>query len=136
MGAGGTPNATTIGEIDAAFASFAQERLDALFVAADAFFNSRSAQFATLTARERIAATFSDRAMVAAGGLMSYGVDYAEMAHQVGLYTGKILKGAKPADLPVQQSTKFDFAVNLQTARALGIEVPSGVLSIADEVIE
>jgi putative tryptophan/tyrosine transport system substrate-binding protein len=129
-------NATTIGEIDAAFASFAQERPDALFVAADAFFNSRSAQFATLTARERIASTFSDRAMVAAGGLMSYGVDLAEIAHQVGLYTGKILKGAKPADLPVQQSTKLDFAVNLQTARALGIEVPSGVLSIADEVIE
>jgi len=129
-------NATTVGEIDAAFASFAQERPDALFVAADAFFNSRGAQFATLTARERIASTFSDRAMVAAGGLMSYGVDLAEVAHQVGLYTGKILKGAKPADLPVQQSTKLDFAVNLQTARALGIEVPSGVLSIADEVIE
>jgi putative tryptophan/tyrosine transport system substrate-binding protein len=83
-----------------------------------------------------IASTFSDRAMVAAGGLMSYGVDLAEIAHQVGLYTGKILKGAKPADLPVQQSTKLDFVVNLQTARALGIEVPSGVLSIADEVIE
>jgi len=129
-------NATTIGEIDAAFASFAQERPDALFVAADAFFNSRSAQFATLTARERIASTFADRAMVAAGGLMSYGADLAEIAHQVGLYTGKILKCAKPADLPVQQSTKFDFAVNLQTARVLGIEVPSGVLSIADEVIE
>jgi len=129
-------NATTIGEIDAAFASFAQERPDALFVAADAFFNSRSAQFATLTARERIASTFSDRAMVAAGGLMSYGVDLAEIDHQVGLYTGKILKGAKPADLPVQQSTKLDFVINLQTARALGIEVPSGVLSIADEVIE
>jgi putative ABC transport system substrate-binding protein len=127
-------NATTIAEIDAAFASFAQERPDAVFVAADAFFNSRSAQFATLTARERIASTFSDRAM--AGGLMSYGADLAEIAHQVGLYTGNILKGAKPADLPVQQSTKFDFAINLQTARVLGIEVPSGVLSIADEVIE
>ena len=74
--------------------------------------------------------------MVAAGGLMSYGVDLAEIAHQVGLYAGKILKGAKPADLPVQQSTKLDFVVNLQTAHALGIEVPSGVLSIADEVIE
>jgi putative ABC transport system substrate-binding protein len=129
-------NATTAGEIDAAFASFAHEPPDALFVAADAFFNSRSAQFATLTARERIASAFSDRAMVAAGGLMSYGADLAEIAHQVGLYTGKLLKGAKPADLPVQQSTKFNFAINLQTARALGIEVPSGVLSIADEVIE
>jgi putative ABC transport system substrate-binding protein len=74
--------------------------------------------------------------IVAAGGLMSYGADLGEVAHQVGLYTGNILKGAKPADLPVQQSTKFSFAINLQTARALGIEVPSGVLSIADEVIE
>ena len=121
-------------EIDAAFASVAQEPPDALFVAADAFFNSRRAQFAT--ARERIASAFSDRAMVAAGGLMSYGADLAEIAHQVGLYTGNILEGAKPADLPVQQSTKFNFAINLQTARVLGIEVPSGVLSIADEVIE
>jgi len=129
-------NATTIGEIDAAFASFAQERPDALFVAADAFFNSRGAQFATLTARERIASAFADRGIVAAGGLMSYGPDIAEIAHQVGLYTGNILKGAKPADVPVQQSTKFNFAINLQTARVLGIEVPSGVLSIADEVIE
>jgi putative ABC transport system substrate-binding protein len=73
---------------------------------------------------------------VIAGGLMSYGANLAEMAHQVGLYTGSILKGAKPADLPVLQSTKFDFAINLQTARALDIEVPSGLLSIADEVIE
>ena len=121
-------------EIDAAFASVAQEPPDALFVAADAFFNSRRAQFAT--ARERIASAFSDRAMVAAGGLMSYGADLAEIAHQVGLYTGNILEDAKPADLPVQQSTKFNFAINLQTARVLGIEVPSGVLSIADKVIE
>ena len=129
-------NASTSGEIDAAFASFAQERPDALFVAADAFFNSRGAQFAILTGRERIASVFSDRAMVAAGGLMSYGADLAEIAHQVGLYTGNILKGAKPADVPVQQSTKFNFAINLQTARVLGIDVPSGLLSIADEVIE
>jgi putative tryptophan/tyrosine transport system substrate-binding protein len=92
-------NATTVGEIDAAFASFAQERPDALFVAADAFFNSRGTQFAILTARERIASAFSDRAMVAAGGLMSYGADLAEIAHQVRLYTGNILKGAKPASL-------------------------------------
>ena len=129
-------NATTVGEIDAAFASFAQERPDALFVAADAFFNSRGTQFAILTARERIASAFSDRAMVAAGGLMSYGADLAEIAHQVGLYTGNILKGAKPADLPVQQSTKFYFAINLQTARALGIEVPNALQLLADEVIE
>jgi putative ABC transport system substrate-binding protein len=129
-------NAKTIAEIDAAFATLAREPTDALVVASDAFFHSRAAQFATLTARERIASAFSDRAMVAAGGLMSYGVDVAELAHQVGLYTGNILKGAKPADVPVQQSSKFIFAINLQTARVLGIEVPSGVLSIADEVIE
>jgi putative tryptophan/tyrosine transport system substrate-binding protein len=129
-------NATTIAEIDAAFASFARERPDALFVAADSFFSSRAVQFSTLSARERIPAAYSLRDYVAAGGLMSYGADLAEIGHEVGVYTGKILRGAKPADLPVQQSTKFNFAINLQTARALGIEVPSGLLSIADEVIE
>jgi putative ABC transport system substrate-binding protein len=129
-------NATTIGEIDAAFATLAREPTDALIVASDAFFHSRAAQLATLTARERIASAFADRGMVAAGGLMSYGPDIPEIARQVGLYTGNILKGAKPADVPVQQVSKFNFAINLQTARFLGIEVPSGVLSIADEVIE
>ena len=129
-------NATTIGEIDAAFATFAHERLDALFVAPDAFFTSRRVQFATLTARDRIPATYSQRDLVDSGGLMSYGTDLADMFRQVGIYTGKILKGAKPADLPVLQSTKFEFVLNLQTARALGIEVPPAVLSIADEVIE
>jgi putative tryptophan/tyrosine transport system substrate-binding protein len=129
-------NATTISEIDAVFASFARERPDALFVAADGFFASRAVQFATLTARDKIPAAYSERDTVAVGGLMSYGTDIADMYRQVGLYTGSILKGAKPADLPVLQSTKFEFVVNLQTARALGIEVPSGLLSIADEVIE
>ena len=129
-------NATTIGEIDAAFATLARERPDALFVAADAFFISRRVQFATLTARDRIPATYAIRDLVAAGGLMSYGTDLADMFRQVGVYTGSILKGAKPADLPVLQSTKFEFVINLQTARALGIDVPPGVLSIADEVIE
>jgi putative ABC transport system substrate-binding protein len=129
-------NATTVGEIDAAFASFAQERPDALFVAADAFFASRVAQFITLTARDRIPAAYSLRDFVIAGGLMSYGADLAEAGYQIGVYSGRILKGAKPVDLPVLQSTKFEFVLNLQTARALGIEVPSGVLSIADEVIE
>ena len=94
-------NASTIGEIDAAFATFARERPDALFVAADAFFVSRRVQFATLTARDRIPATYSVRELVAAGGLMSYGTDIADMFHQIGVYTGSILKGAKPADLPV-----------------------------------
>jgi putative tryptophan/tyrosine transport system substrate-binding protein len=129
-------NATTIGEIDAAFASFARERPDALFVAPDAFFYNRRGQFATLTAVNKIPAIYFDRDIVAAGGLMSYGPNVADAFRQVGVYTGKILKGAKPADLPVLQTTKFEFAINLQTARALGIEVPSGLLSIADEVIE
>ena len=129
-------NATTIDEIDAAFTAVARERVDALVVVPDAFFASRAVQFATLTARGRIPAAYTIRDYVAAGGLMSYGTDLEDMFHQVGVYTANILKGAKPADLPVAQSTKFEFAINLQTARALGIEVPSGVLSIADEVIE
>jgi putative ABC transport system substrate-binding protein len=129
-------NATTIGEIDAAFASLARERPDALFVAPDAFFTSRRGQFATLTASNKIPAAYAARDTVAAGGLMSYGTDVGDMFHQVGIYTAKVLKGAKPADLPILQSTKFEFVINMTTARALGIDVPSGVLSIADEVIE
>ncbi len=129
-------NASTIGEIDAAFATLAREHPDALFVAGDAFFVSQRAQLAALTARHQIPAAYSVRELVAAGGLMSYGSDLADMFHQVGVYTGSILKGAKPAELPVLQSTKFDFVINLKTARALGIEVPSGLLLIADEVIE
>jgi len=129
-------NASTIGEFDAAFATLARERPDALFVGANAFFLERRVQFATLTARHKIPATYSSRDYVAVGGLMSYGTDLADMFHQVGVYTGKILKGEKPADLPVLQSTKFEFVINLQTARALGIEVPQNVLSITDEVIE
>jgi putative ABC transport system substrate-binding protein len=129
-------NASTIGEIDAAFATLESDRPDALFVAPDAFFVSRAVQFVTLTARDKIPAAYSLRAYVAAGGLMSYGADFTDSFRQVGDYTGKILKGAKPADLPVLQSTKFEFVINMQTARALGIEVPPGVLSIVDEVIE
>jgi putative ABC transport system substrate-binding protein len=129
-------NATTIGEIDAAFATLERERPDALFVAPDGFFTSRRGQFATLTARDRIPAAYTNRDHVAAGGLMSYGTDLADMFRQVGVYAGKILKGAKPVELPVLQPTKFEFVINLQTARALSIEVPPGVLSIADEVIE
>jgi putative tryptophan/tyrosine transport system substrate-binding protein len=129
-------NASTIGEIDAAFTTIARDHSDALLVAPDAFFVSRRVQFITLTARDRIPATYSLRDYVAIGGLMSYGTNLADSFHQVGVYTGSILKGAKPADLPVVQATKFEFVINLQTARALGIEVPPGLLSIADEVIE
>jgi putative ABC transport system substrate-binding protein len=128
--------AQTIGEIDAAFAALARERADALFVAPEAFFVGRAVQLVTLTARDRIPAAYGLREFVEAGGLMSYGADLAETIRQVGVYTGSILRGAKPADLPVLQSTKFEFVINLTTAKALGIEVPQNVLSIADEVIE
>ena len=131
-----TLNARTIGEIDAAFATLARERPDALFVAGDAFFLDRRVQFTVLTARDRIPATYSQRDHVSAGGLMSYGTDLANAFHQVGVYTGGILKGAKPADLPVVQASKFEFTINLLTARALDIEVPQGLLTVADEVIE
>jgi putative tryptophan/tyrosine transport system substrate-binding protein len=128
--------ATTIAEIDAAFAMLSRERPDALFVGPDGFFATRRVQFAILAARERIPAAYTQRGYVAAGGLMSYGSDQVEMIRQVGAYTGSILKGAKPADLPVLQSTKLEFVINIQTARALGIDVPPGVLALADEVIE
>jgi putative ABC transport system substrate-binding protein len=126
-------NATTIGEIDAAFASLLHDRADALFVAPDAFLNSRGVQIATLAARDRIPAAYAIRQ---AAGLMSYGAPFVQAVHQVGVYTGKILKGAKPADLPVVQPTKFMFIINLGTARALGIEVPEALLATADEVIQ
>jgi putative tryptophan/tyrosine transport system substrate-binding protein len=128
--------ATTIGEIDGAFALLARERPDALFVGPDGFFSSRRVQFAILAARERIPAAYTQRGYVAAGGLISYGTDQLDMSRQVGVYSGRILKGAKPTDLPVQQSTKFEFVINVQTARALSIEVPNSIHLLADEVIE
>jgi putative tryptophan/tyrosine transport system substrate-binding protein len=129
-------NASTSREIDAVFANLARERPDALFVAPDGFFASRGVQFANLAARERIPAAYGQRDIVAVGGLMSYGTDVMNWYRQIGVYTGSILKGARPADLPVQQSTRFEFVINLQTARLLGIDVPPGLLAIADEVIE
>jgi len=129
-------NASTSREIEAAFATLVRDRADALFVAPDAFFNSRGVQFATLAAAHRVPAAYALREYVVAGGLMSYATDNVDMWRQVGVYTGQILKGAKPADLPVVQSTKFEFVINLQTARALGIEVPPQLLASADEVIE
>jgi putative tryptophan/tyrosine transport system substrate-binding protein len=129
-------NASTKDEIEAAFVTLGRDGIDALFVAPDPFFISQRDQFATLTARYQIPAAFSTREDVEAGGLMSYGTDNQESWRQVGVYTGQILKGAKPADLPVLQSTKFEFLINLQTAKALGIEVPNSILLLADEVIE
>jgi putative ABC transport system substrate-binding protein len=128
--------ASTSREIDAAFATIGRERPDALFVTADSFFDSRRVQIANLAVRERIPAAYGGRDTVAAGGLMSYGTDFADSFHHVGLYTGQILKGAKPADLPVVQSTKFEFVINLQTARTIGLDVPPTVLALADEIIE
>ena len=129
-------NASTPAEIDAAFAGLGRERSDALFIAPEGFFASRAVQFATLTARDRMPASFATREMVEAGLLMSYGVNFADSFRQVGHYVGRSLKGEKPADLPVLQPTKFEFVINLQTARALGLEVPPTLLARADEVIE
>jgi putative tryptophan/tyrosine transport system substrate-binding protein len=128
--------ASTPSEIDAAFAALARERTGALFIEADGFFASRRVQIATLAARERIPATYGSREMVEAGLLMSYGTNIADMFRQVGIYTGTILKGAKPADLPVIQATKFEFIINLQTAKSLGLEISPMLLARADEVIE
>jgi putative ABC transport system substrate-binding protein len=134
-------NASTIGEIDAAFARLAHDREDevyandVLFVSADALFQSRSRQLVALTARDKIPAAYPDRATVAAGGLMNYGADIFEMYRHVGVYTGNILKGAKPADLPVQQSTKFEFVINRKTAKALELEIPV-VLRVSADLID
>jgi putative tryptophan/tyrosine transport system substrate-binding protein len=129
-------NASTSHEIEAAFANVVRERADALFVTGDAFFGSRRVQFATLASRHGIPAAYGARDFVEVGGLMSYATDSRDMFRQVGAYTGQILKGAKPAELPVLQSTKFEFVINLQTARALGLELPNALLIAADEVIE
>jgi putative tryptophan/tyrosine transport system substrate-binding protein len=129
-------NASTSAEIDAAFTAIARERADALFIGPDSFFNGRRVQFATLAMRDRLPASFPAREMVEAGLLMSYGTSIADMFRQVGIYTGSILNGTKPTDLPVLQSTKFEFVINLQTARSLQIDIPPTVLARADEVIE
>jgi putative ABC transport system substrate-binding protein len=126
----------TAREIDAAFASMAREKADALFVAPGTFFNTRRVQLAVLTARYALPAAYPVRAYPETGGLMSYGTDILDAFRQVGVYSARILKGAKPADLPVLQSTKFELVINLSTAKALGLDVPPMLLARADEVIE
>jgi putative tryptophan/tyrosine transport system substrate-binding protein len=129
-------NPSTNRGIDAAFAALVRERADALFVGPDAFYNSRRVQLANMAARHVIPTAFAVREYVDAGGLMSYGTSLADMYREVGAYCGRILKGAKPSDLPVLQSTKFELVINAQTARMLGITVPPSLLARADEVIE
>jgi putative tryptophan/tyrosine transport system substrate-binding protein len=128
--------ASTIHEIEAAFDTLVRERADALFVIQDGFFSSRRSQFVILAVRNRIPTVGPDRAAIEAGMLMHYGANLSDMFRQVGIYAGHILKGAKPGDLPVMQASRFEFLINLQMAKALGIDVPPNVLALADEVFE
>jgi putative ABC transport system substrate-binding protein len=129
-------NANTSREIDAAFESIGHERPDALFVGVSPFLLDRRVQLAQLAARHAVPAIYQDRQHTEVGGLISYGASIADAYRQVGVYTGRILKGAKPAELPVVQSTKFELVINAPTARMLGLTVPEKLLVAADEVIE
>jgi putative ABC transport system substrate-binding protein len=128
--------ARTSSEIDAAFASISRTQPDALFVAGQTYFNSRRIQLVHLASYYRLPATYGSRAYPDAGGLMSYGADVTDAYRQAGDYTGRILKGAKPADLPISQPSKFQLVISAQTARMLGLTVPPSLLALADEVIE
>jgi hypothetical protein len=129
-------NAATRQEIDAAFAMIARERPDALFVGGDPFFTARRVQLVNLATRHAIPTAFSNRESAEIGGLMSYGTNIFDAWRQSGVYAGRVLRGAKPADLPVLQSTKFEFVINHQTARMLGVTVPDKLLVAADEVVD
>src|SRR5499426_3489513 len=129
-------NASSSREIDAAFVNLLQRRADALMVSPDPLFDSRRVQLVTLATHHRLPTVYPFRENVEIGGLMSYGSSAAERDRQVGIYTGRILKGEKPADLPVIRAAKFEFVINLQTARVLGLDVPATLLGTADEVIE
>jgi putative tryptophan/tyrosine transport system substrate-binding protein len=128
--------ASTGGDIDTVFASFAQKPVDALVVGGSALTNSRRVQIATAAAYHRVPAIYTLREFVEVGGLMSYGASITDAQRQAGIYAGRILKGQKPADLPVMQSTKFELVINLNTAKTFGLSFPPGLLAIADEVIE
>jgi ABC-type uncharacterized transport system substrate-binding protein len=129
-------HASTDGEIDAVFESVAQNHIPALAMAGDPFLNSRRDKLVALAARHATPAMYSFRDYAVAGGLMSYGIDLPDVYRQIGVYVGQVLKGAKPADMPVEQPTKFEFVINLKTAKALSLTVPAGLISLADEVIE